>query len=290
MNPIPLPALLLVSATALAGQRIAIPAGPFQMGCSPGDDWCENDEGPPGGIRVEVPAFRIDPTEVTVADYRACVRAGQCREPKTHARNQYCNYGAPNRDQHPVNCIDWADAQHYCEVHGGRLPWEAEWEKAARGGAKSRYPWGQRASCRQAILDEVSPAPSAREPDGCGRDSTWPVASRAPNGFGLYDMAGNAGEWTGNWYARDAITAYYAKGRLAAPNKGRQRVVRGGSWDENRPNLRVSYRNVKPPVSGDVVYGSIGFRCVEALGESTPPNQPTSRDTEPADQNSSPGR
>ena len=76
-------------------------------------------------------------------------------------------------------------------------------------------------------------------------------------------MHGNAGEWTGNWYAPTAIAGLYAQGKLAGPENGARRIVRGGSWDENRANLRSSYRNVKPPVSGDAVYGSIGFRCAE---------------------------
>jgi len=74
-------------------------------------------------------------------------------------------------------------------------------------------------------------------------------------------MHGNAGEWTMNWYAPSAISQHCAKGDLVGPEKGRQRVVRGGSWDENKVNLRNSLRNVKPPISGNSVYGSIGFRC-----------------------------
>lgn len=246
---------------AVAQDRVLVPGGSFQMGCSSGDDACESDEGPTGGVRVEVPAFLIDAREVTVDQYRACVQAGQCSEPLTRQQNQYCNYGDPQRGDHPVNCLDWDQAQTYCRVHGGRLPSEPEWEKAARAGSATRYPWGEVASCGEAILDEVSPAPSKREPDGCYRDSTWPVASRAPNALGLYDMSGNAGEWTASWYAPDALSAYYARGRLAGPEQGRQRVVRGGSWDENRPNLRVSFRNVKPPRQDGAIYGSIGFRC-----------------------------
>jgi iron(II)-dependent oxidoreductase len=73
-------------------------------------------------------------------------------------------------------------------------------------------------------------------------------------------MHGNAGEWTMNWYEKNAIPRY-AKGDLKGPESGRQRVVRGGSWDENVNNLRSSFRNVKPPVSGRSIYGSIGFRC-----------------------------
>ena len=64
-----------------------------------------------------------------------------------------------------------------------------------------------------------------------------------------------------NWYSPNAIRDYYAKGDFKSPEKGKQRVVRGGSWDENKNNLRSSYRNVKPPVSGKGIYGSIGFRC-----------------------------
>ena len=226
-----------------------------------GHDGPKYAEGEPGGVSVPVQAFRIDAREVTVDQYRACVEAGKCSTPLTHEQNQYCNYGNPTRGDHPVNCLDWDQALAYCRAQGGRLPTEPEWEKAARAGAKTRYPWGRNASCKEAILDEVSPAPAPREPDGCYRDSTWPVASRAPNALGLYDMSGNAGEWTANWYAPDALTAYYARGDLSGPARGRQRVVCGGSWDENRPNVRVSFRNVKSPKQDGAIYGSIGFRC-----------------------------
>ncbi len=254
--------ILLCGLTATASaDRVEIPAGPFQMGCSAGDPNCEKDEGPAGGTTVNVPAFRIDPREVTVAEYRDCVAAGQCSEPLTFARNKYCNYDAPGRDDHPVNCLDWSQAVAYCAAHGGRLPYEAEWEKAARAGSTTPYSWGDKVGCEQAILDPVSPAPSQREPDGCYRDTTWPVASRPANALGLYDMHGNVGEWTANWYAPDAIAREYARGNLAGPDQGVRRVVRGGSWDENRPNLRSSFRNVKPPEQGGAIYGSIGFRC-----------------------------
>ena len=244
-----------------AGERVDIPAATFMMGCSAGDPACDKDEGPAGGALVEVPAFRLDSHEVPVAEYRACVDSGQCSKPLTQQRNQYCNYDYPEREQHPVNCIDWAQAVAYCESVGGRLPKEAEWERAARAGTATPYPWGEQVSCREAILDEMSPAASDREPDGCFTDATWPVGSRAPNALGLYDMHGNVGEWTATWYAPDAIKTLYAQGNLDGPAISRQRVVRGGSWDENRPNLRSSFRNVKPPVQGDAIYGSIGFRC-----------------------------
>ena len=140
---------------------------------------------------------------------------------------------------------------------------EAEWEKAARAGTKTRYPWGNEVSCKNAILDDGKTTGSVKgEHDGCGEDRTWDRAKRKSNAFGLYDMHGNAGEWIQNWYAKDAITKLYAKGKLALPADGARKLVRGGSWDENREKLRSSFRNVKLPDSGDGVYGSIGFRCV----------------------------
>lgn len=253
--------LAVVVTQAALADRISVPEASFQMGCSVGDPNCEADEGEAGGVTVAVPAFLMDRNEVTVAEYRACVAAGKCTEPLTNRRNQYCNYDHPERDRHPVNCLDWGQAVAYCEQAGGRLPAEPEWERAARAGSASRYPWGQGVSCVEAILDELSPAPAKQEPDGCYTDATWPVGSRRANALGLHDMHGNVGEWTANWYAPDAITTMYAKGDLQGPTQGRQRVVRGGSWDENRLNLRSSFRNVKPPQQGDSIYGSIGFRC-----------------------------
>ena len=241
---------------------VHIPAGEFKMGCSTGDQDCGNDEGLDGGIAVMVPNFYIDQYEVTVAEYVSCIEAGICKRPKDHQRNKYCNVGEPSRDKHPVNCVDWDEALAYCEWKGKRLPYEAEWEKAARAESTSRYPWGKDVDCTKAIVDDGKTFGSVpNEPDGCGEDRTWEIGSRAANKFNLYDMHGNVGEWTMNWYSPNAITELYAKGNLQGPKKGKQRVVRGGSWDENKLNLRSSFRNVKPPASGKSIYGSIGFRC-----------------------------
>ncbi len=246
---------------ASASEQVVIEAGVFQMGCSIGDTACENDEGPEGGIAVNVHSFKIDRDEVSVAEYEACIEAGKCQRPKDHQRNKYCNVGAEGRGNHPANCVDWQEALDYCSWKGGRLPYESEWEKAARANSQSRYSWGEVVSCKHAILDDGKTMGSVpNEPDGCGEDRTWPRGSHAANGYGLHDMHGNAGEWTMNWYDKDGIKRY-AGGDMKGPENGRQRVVRGGSWDENVNNLRSSFRNVKPPVSGRSIYGSIGFRC-----------------------------
>ncbi|MCK5387517.1 MAG: formylglycine-generating enzyme family protein [Gammaproteobacteria bacterium] len=253
----------LFSFNVLSVERIKIPKGEFLMGCSLQDPACDKDEGPTGGTPVSVPLFYIDKYEVSVAEYKKCLKSKNCKRPKDFKRNKYCNLDAPQRGNHPINCIDWQDAKQYCSWKGGRLPFEAEWEKAARAGTQSRYPSGHNISCKNAIFDDGKTTGSVKgEHDGCGEDRTWNRAKRKANAFGLYDMHGNAGEWMQNWYVKDAITNLYAKGKLALPADGARKLVRGGSWDENRENLRSSFRNVKLPDSGDAVYGSIGFRCV----------------------------
>jgi len=210
---------------------VVVPAGDFQMGCSIGDGSCEKDEGPSGGLKIAVPKFSIDTHEVAVDKYRQCIEAGRCSTSLTNKRNKYCNFDARGRGEHPVNCIDWKQALAYCEWKGGRLPYEAEWEKAARAGSKTRYFWGNEVSCKEAVLDEVSPVKAAKEPDGCGHDTTWPVASRKANALGLYGMHGNVGEWIMSWYAGKSLAGLYQKGDLKGPEKGVSRVVRGGSYD-----------------------------------------------------------
>jgi len=253
----------LFSFNTNSAERVKIPEGEFLMGCSINDPNCDKDEGPVGGTKVFVPLFYIDKHEVSVADYKKCLSNKSCDRPKDFKRNKYCNLDGPKRDKHPINCVDWQHASQYCSWKDGRLPLEAEWEKAARAGTQTRYPWGNKVSCKNAILDDGKTTGSVKdEHDGCGDDRTWNRGKRKANVFGLFDMHGNAGEWIQNWYTKDAITKFYAKGILTSPDNGVRKLVRGGSWDENRENLRSSFRNVKLPDSGKSVYGSIGFRCV----------------------------
>ncbi len=253
----------ILMAPTFAAEMVLIPAGQFLMGCTQQTRGCERNEGKPGGKKVYVSAFYIDPYEVSVMEYRACVKAGQCQAPKTHAINQYCNYDAPGREQYPVNCVDWPDAANFCSRNGKRLPLEAEWEKAARAGTETSYIWGAAPSCKQAILNDGRTKGSVvGELDGCGEDRTGPIGSRPPNGFGLYDMLGNVSEWVQNWYHPDALKMY-AAGNLNAPPNGQLKVIRGGAWDEVQVALRSASRYAKTPRSGVTGWSSNGFRCAK---------------------------
>ena len=163
-----------------------IPAGPFMMGCDREQYVCPSNELP--YHEVNVPEFEIDVTEVTQRAYRACVDDNEnCSEPSTEGV-EYCNWGTDDREEHPVNCIDWDQARNYCDWAGKRLCSESEWEKAARGIDGRIYPWGNtEATCDWAVMhrDEVN---------GCGEDRTWPVGSKPAGMYGLYDMAGNVWE------------------------------------------------------------------------------------------------
>ena len=164
----------------------------------------------------------------------------------------------PGRGTHPIVLVHYDDAVAYCawltEAIGRvvRLPSEAEWEKAARGGADGlRYPWGNEIDpSRCNYLFEAS----AKRQRGTRPTGTYP-----PNQFGLYDMCGNVWEWVSDWYDSD----YYGLGDVRDPKgppEGTMRLVRGGSWvNENASMLRTAYRHKVPP---DTYAYSIGFRIV----------------------------
>ena len=237
---------------------VLIPAGAFLMGCVPGDGDCWSDEKPQH--KVTLAAYYIDVHEVTVAKYKACVDAGKCTSPKSGSK--YDNWGKAGREQHPVNGVTWFQSDAYCKWAGGRLPTEAEWEKAARGGlVDKKFPWGDAAptctpgQANTAVWDSGG--------NGCGKDSTWPVGTgSSANGYGLYDMSGNVWEWVSDWYSQ----SYYDSSPASDPQgpaSGSVRVLRGGSFGKyDAGYLRASFRDDDGP---SYYNGPLGFRCSRSL-------------------------
>ena len=203
--------------------------------------------------RVRVPTFWIARSEVTVEQYRRCVHAGRCRAPDTGTN---CNWGKPGRNDHPVNCVDWNQARGFAAWAGGRLPSEAEWEYAARGGGgDSKFPWGDdAATCRRAVLDDGG--------QGCGRKSTWPVCSKSLGNTrqGLCDMTGNVFEWVQDFYHYSYSGAPVDGSAWERPS-GDARVCRGGAWSRGAFPATVSYRDRHQP---DYRHDAVGFRIARS--------------------------
>ena len=194
--------------------------------------------------------FEIMSHEVTVGRFRRFIDAqstiiGRVLLPKGVVMEEQPDW---SQDDHPVVYVSWDDARDFCAFVRGRLPTEAEWEYAARGGnADGIYPWGNAYSPDQANGAGVA-----------GKDK-WaqsaPVGSFPPNGYGLHDMIGNVWEWTSSVYRENP----FRSGDGSEDSASRKaRVVRGGSWGVNPRDLRVSLRgDVSPAYRGDF----LGFRC-----------------------------
>jgi formylglycine-generating enzyme required for sulfatase activity len=233
---------------------VTVPAGEYLMGCNDLIDIdCEDHERP--GHKVTVSDFMIDRTELTVANYDLCVKAGECLSPDP---NEGCNYGIPGRDMYPVNCITWQHADRYCKWVGKRLPTEAEWEKAARGEDSFKYPWGNTppADCDRAVMYTEIDGGGV---NGCGRGELWPVGSK-PKGkspYGCEDMAGNAGEWVSDWYSADYF-AQSSKTDPKGPANGTEKVIKSGAYVDAASRVRASFRHHTSP-NDPADYAS--FRC-----------------------------
>jgi len=215
---------------------VTIPGGEFQIG----DDVVTD-----GVYIVNVDEFQIGKYEVTKRQYAQCAKAGVC------AGSVYDE----SKALHPVANISWYDAVIYCEWIGGRLPTEAEWEKAASWNIETQtkfvFPWGNEA-----------PSSNLSNYNNNVGDTT-PVGAYPAGQNGLYDMAGNVWEWVNDWYQSD----YYATlGDKAfnprGPSSGISKVLRGGSWGVSVDYLRSAVRTSETPTSS---YDLVGFRCARSL-------------------------
>ncbi len=244
----PLPLVITDPITNTVGHSMSlIPAGEFQMGSIDGDDH----ESPVHTVNLD--AFYIDQTEVTISQYAACMQAGVCDDPNAYKFNDLA-YA-----QYPVNNVSWIDANTYCEWRGTRLPTEAEWEKAARGGLDGMsYPWGNDAPVCDLGASNGAQFTNCSEPK---LEQSIAVGMFGSNGYGIYDMAGNVLEWVNDWYQSDYYSVYPA-GDWAAnpqgPEDGTNKVLRGGSYFAYPYRLTVSYRNELHPGESFI---NIGFRC-----------------------------
>ncbi len=236
--------------------QILIPAGTFQMGSDDG----EEDEQPMHMVYLD--AYWIDQTEVTNHQYAQCVAAGVCTVPKKpDAYYRTSNYGNPEFSKYPVVNVSWEQAQSYCKWAGGRLPTEAEWEKAARGTDGRKYPWGNEFNCKMGnfddeIKDNSNVVPGGPNCDGYQDMAPVGIYPQGASPYGALDMAGNVWEWTADWYG------WYPEDKEArnptGPESGDHRTVRGGSWWLSTVDtLKVTFRDGCLPDGGY----NLGFRC-----------------------------
>jgi formylglycine-generating enzyme required for sulfatase activity len=233
---------------------VYVPSGKAMIG-SP-DDVGDPDEHPMH--EVELAAYCIDGTEVTVGEYMECVTSGHCSGPALTVSSpdylasdvkrysEYCN--GNERPEYPMNCVDWYQATTYCTWVDRRLPTEAEWEYAARGPERRTYPWGS---------EPPNPTLLNSNGDADGFKMTSPVGSY-PAGvspFGALDMAGNVWEWTSDLYGP------YPNARVTTLRgaTGTTRSLRGGGWMNINPDVaRAAFRNWGDPYDR---IPTLGFRC-----------------------------
>ena len=237
-------------------EMVDITAGDFWMGCNASiDTQCTDDE--KTYHQHSVAAYSIDITEVTAEEYHGCVLAGNC----TAISDAVCadgvsTYQKAQQEQLPVNCVDWSQAKAYCEWRGKRLCSEPEWEKAARGGCEfytdcaamsRKYPWGNGSlDCAHAHIADGGA--------GCGSGALRKVGtiSAGKSYYNVFDMAGNAWEWTSDLHTVDYDNMSWTD------NPGTDRRIRRGGSYETCDDARVSNRDAYDPTAA--LIGN-GFRC-----------------------------
>ncbi|WP_155798870.1 formylglycine-generating enzyme family protein, partial [Sorangium cellulosum] len=266
---------------------VLVPGGKFFMGSDEPDFrlWQP-------AHKVTLDTFCIDVHEVTAGDYKACSDKGECKRPPTtpdfpkqegvsaaeHQKTltvlaEHCTFGKPGLEKHPINCVPWSLADAYCDVHGKRLPTEAEWEYAARGSDGRKFPWGDEPG-DQTFMNACGVEctawekarglrPTTRMYDADdGFFGTAPVGS-FPNGktrFGADDVVGNVWEWTADWF--ETYKDEEQVNPKGAP-AGDRKAIRGGGYNGGVPlwlNPAFRYHQVATASAP-----GIGFRCVTNL-------------------------
>ena len=221
-----------------------IPAGEFLMGSNRNDSSKSDDELPQHSVYLD--AFWISTTQVTNAMFNTCVNAGVCLYSVSHTTNP--NYLNPLYANHPVVYVSWQAAQTYCSWTGGRLPTEAEWEKAARGPEGLRYAWGEE-------------LPRLKFVNAANEYGTTTIVGLFPYGksyYSTFDMGGNVREWVYDWY--DPTYYQYASDRNpAGPENGEKKVLKGASFSDDYGYCRAANREAHVPLSPGNVRS---FRCV----------------------------
>ncbi len=257
---------------------ILIKGGKFKMGSDHGMSF----EAPVHEVRLD--PFWMDKHEVTVAEFEKFVKetgyvtegekigwagvfsvaeAGWTKCDKISWRNPDCGEKKPNPNE-PVTQVSWNDAVAYAKWAGKRLPTEAEFEYAARGGLdQNEFAWGNELRPNgKPVANWWQGTFPQKDTKEDGFNSRAPVMSFPPNGYGLFDVAGNVWEWTSDWYADD----YYAWGKAENPTgaaKSEEKVIRGGSWlcaENYCTNYRAAGRSKTPM---DTSLNNIGFRLVK---------------------------
>jgi formylglycine-generating enzyme required for sulfatase activity len=208
-----------------------IPGGRFVSETeAPSDENGEPSDAPPVKQEHAMGDFLLDVYEVTVEEYQSCVRAGEC---EAAGKSYHCNARKRVRNRrHPINCVDFQDADAFCKWAGKRLPTDWEWEWAARGGSDGRtFPWGEAEPTADLVMWESS-------------DGTAPVGSK-PRGrskHGVHDLSGNVWEWTSS-------------------TEGEARFLRGGGWRyPGAAGVSASYRLPMQSSARDIDFG---FRCAK---------------------------
>jgi formylglycine-generating enzyme required for sulfatase activity len=238
-----------------SNEWVLVPAGEFEMGAE--GDPADPDEAPKH--KVTLNAFYIGKYEVTNRLYQAFVKATDHRLPENEDQKYNMWKGQAVLDgagELPVINVSWEDAAAYCKWAGGRLPTEAEWEKAARGTDGRTYPWGNDPVTGNRANYGIEGVTFWEGPSTLAKKDQYDFG-KSPHG--AYEMAGNVWEWVQDWYDE----GYYKNSpgkNPQGPSEGQARVIRGGSWREKSDKLRSANRSKHNPDERRLY---IGIRCAK---------------------------